>query len=221
MTATLTTFAQVWDLEVVRTAIAGPSPTHPRPTTGGTEKPTSTSLILGGDPNPFFGYCTTDDPNAFDQNYLYFDVSAYCVVDEDFANFGSSQTRQGFRDVTAAHEFLHAIQFSDDWFEDLWLMEGTAMFMEGQFRPTVKDRIRYLDYSALTSPSTPVDRGADGFEYGAWIWWRFLVEHLGELADPLVTARSREGVAGASTDTDGAGPDDRPGEQSLLAQGGG
>jgi hypothetical protein len=204
--ATMTTFAAVWDLEVVAYGYRGPLSDASSTEDGGNGKTDIYLADLGGAQNPFFGYCTTDDPNAFDQNYLYFDVSAYCVVDEDFANFGASQTPQGFRDVTAAHEFFHAIQFSYDWFEDLWLMEGTAMFMEGQFRPTVKDRIRYLDDSALTSPSTPVDRGAGGFEYGAWIWWRFLVEDFGELADPLAIREVWEHADGSS-DRDGGGPD--------------
>jgi hypothetical protein len=208
VTATLTTFRQVWDLEVENYGFQAPlSDDTSFPHNGGDGSTDIYLADLGGDLNPFFGYCTTDDPNAFDQGYVYYDVSAYCVVDEDFANFGSSQTRQEFRDVTAAHEFFHAIQFSYDWFEDLWLMEGTAMFMEGQFRPNVEDRIRYLDDSVLTSPGTPVDRGAGGFEYGAWIWWRFLVEDFGELADPLVIRQVWERVAGASTDTDGVGPD--------------
>jgi hypothetical protein len=206
VTASLTTFAQVWDLEVVTYGYRGPLSDASSAEDGGNGKTDIYLVDLGGDANPFFGYCTTDDPNAFDQDYLYFDVSAYCVVDEDFADFGSSQTPQEFRDVTAVHEFFHAIQFSYDWFEDLWLMEGTAMFMEGQFRPNVEDRIRYLDDSSLTSPSTPVDRGADGFEYGAWIWWRFLVEDFGELADPLVI-REVWGRADGSSDTDGGGPD--------------
>jgi hypothetical protein len=204
---TMNTFRAVYDLEVGTYGYRPPLSDASSTEDGGNGKTDIYLADLGGDPNPFFGYCTTDDPNAFDQGYAYYDVSAYCVVDEDFANFGSSQTRQEFRDVTAAHEFFHAIQFSYDWFEDLWLMEGTAMFMEGQFRPNVEDRIRYLDNSVLTSPGTPVDRGAGGFEYGAWIWWRFLVEDFGELADPLVIREVWEGVGGASTDTDGTGPD--------------
>jgi hypothetical protein len=209
VTATLTTFTQVWDLEVSTYGFQAPlSDDASFPHDGGDGRTDIYLADLGGDQIPYFGYCTTDDPNAFDQDYGYYDVSAYCVVDEDFANpaYGGIDPTDA-RDVTAAHEFFHAIQFGYDWLEDLWLMEGTAMFMEGQFRPNVKDRIRYLDDSALTSPPTPVDRGAGGFEYGAWIWWRFLVEELGELPNPLVIRHVWERVAGASTDTDGVGPD--------------
>jgi hypothetical protein len=207
VTATLSTFAQVWDLEVVTYGYQAPL-SDATSSNDGSDGRTDIYLVdLGGDSVPFFGYCTSDDPNVFDPSYSYFDVSAYCVLDEDFADFGSSETPQEFRDVTAAHEFFHAIQFSYDWFEDLWLMEGTAMFMEGQFRPTVEDRIRYLGDSVMTSPSTPVDRGADGFEYGAWIWWRYLTEELGELSDPVAVRQVWESAAAASVDTDGPGPD--------------
>jgi hypothetical protein len=206
--ATKTAFGGVYDLEVGTYGYHAPLSDASSNEDGGNGKTDIYLADLGGDATPFFGYCTTDDPNAFDQDYVYYDVSAYCVVDEDFANavYGGINPADA-RAVTGAHEFFHAIQFGYDWLEDLWLMEGTAMFMEGQFRPTVEDRIRYLDDSALTSPSTPVDRGADGFEYGAWIWWRFLVEELGELPNPLVIRQVWERVAGASTDTDGAGPD--------------
>jgi hypothetical protein len=205
--ATVATFAGVYDLEVGSYEFQAPLPDTSSP--GQSSSPETDIYLadLGRDPNPSFGYCTTDDPHAFDQGYLYYDVSAYCVVDEDFTNavYGGIDPVDA-RAVTAAHEFFHAIQFGYDWLEDLWLMEGTAMLMEGQFRPTVKDRIRYLDDSALTSPSTPVDLGDGGFEYGAWIWWRFLVEELGELPNPLVIRQIWEHADGSS-DTDGGGPD--------------
>src|SRR5919204_900177 len=206
VTATETTFAAVYDLEV---GDYGFRPPLPDGTRGGNSSTDVYLEDLGAD--GIFGYCTTDDPSRAP------DVYAYCVVDDDFAEFGDSQTPEEFRDVTAAHEFFHAIQFGYDVAEDLWLMEGTAMVMEGQFRPDVKDRIRYLDDSTLTSPPTPVDLGAGGFEYGAWIFWRFLIEDRGELADPLVIRQVWEAADGSS-DEDGPGPDAiGPDAYSLLA----
>jgi hypothetical protein len=163
-----------------------------------------------------FGYCTTDDPNPPGP---YYDVPAYCVLDNDFSplQFGNSQTPQEFRAVTAAHEFFHAIQFHYDWFEDLWLMEGTAMVMEDQYADGVNDNVNYLGHSALTSPRTPVDRGSGGFEYGAWIFWRFLIEDRGELANPLIIKQIWERADGSS-DEDGGGPDTvGPDDYSLQA----
>jgi hypothetical protein len=206
--ATLDTFADVYDLEVGLYDYLAPLPdTSSNPDNGGDGRIDIYMANIGGARPPLFGYCTTDDPHAFDPHYRFYDVSAYCVVDEDFVNFGNSQTPQQFREVTAAHEFFHAIQFHYDWFEDLWLMEGTAMFMEDQFADDVNDNVNYLDNSVMKAPLTPVDRGADGFEYGAWIWWRFLVEELGQQSDPQVIREVWESVAGASIDTDGPGPD--------------
>jgi hypothetical protein len=205
--ATLDTFADVYVLEVGAYDYLAPLPDTSSADDGGDGRTDIYMANIGADRPPLFGYCTTDDPNAFNPRYAFFDVSAYCVVDEDFANFGKSQTPQGFREVTAAHEFFHAIQFHYDWFEDLWLMEGTAMFMEDQFADGVNDNVNYLGNSVMISPWTPVDRGADGFEYGAWIWWRFLVEDLRQQADPQVIREVWESVAGASIDTDGPGPD--------------
>jgi hypothetical protein len=205
---TKSTFARVWDLEIDEYRY--------RPPLSDGDGFTDIYLRDLGSQG-FFGYCTTDDPNASSTSYPYSDVWAYCVVDNDFSQqqFGDSQTSQEFREVTAAHEFFHAIQYGYDSREDLWLIEGTAMFMEGQFRPTVKDRIRYLQDSALTSPGTPVDRGANGFEYGAWIFWRFLVEDMADPdlgppaptpLNPLVIRQIWERADGSS-DTDGVGPD--------------
>jgi hypothetical protein len=193
--ATETTFAAVYDLEVETYGFLAPLPDGSR---GGNSK---TDIYLRDIGPNLFGYCTSDVSTPTP------DIHAYCVVDDDFAEFGNSQTPQSFRDVTAAHEYFHAIQFAYDSLEDLWLMEGTAMLMEGEFRPDVDDRIDYLANSALTSPETPVDFGRDGFEYGAWVFWRFLVEQLDELGNPLVIRQIWERAAGASTDTDGPGPD--------------
>jgi hypothetical protein len=205
--ATLDTFAGVYDLEVGAYGFLAPIPDNTSRNNGGNGKTDIYLADLGGDRAPFFGYCTTDDPHAFAAGYRYYDVSAYCVVDEDFANFGSSETPQGFREVTAAHEYFHAIQFHYDWFEDLWLMEGTAMFMEDQYADDVNDNVNYLVQSSILSPWIPVDRGEEGFEYGAWIWWRFLTEEVGQLADPQMIREVWEGVAGAHIDTDGPVPD--------------
>jgi hypothetical protein len=163
-----------------------------------------------------FGYCTTDDPNP---SGPYSDFPAYCVLDNDFspAQFGDSQTPQEFRDVTAAHEFFHAIQFHYDYFEDLWLMEGTAMVMEDQYADDVNDNVNYLGQSPLTSPGTPVDRGSGGFEYGAWIFWRFLIEDRSELTNPVIIKQIWERADGSS-DEDGGGPDTvGPNDYSLQA----
>ena len=126
-----------------------------------------------------FGYCTSDDPHAYEFSAPWA-VSAYCVLDDDYrqGQYGIGQTPLEYLQVTAAHEFFHAVQFAYDWFEDYALMEGSAMWMEGQVYPAVIDRINYLGRSALARPGVPLDTGAGGFEYGAWLFWRFLTEKV-------------------------------------------
>jgi hypothetical protein len=48
----------------------------------------------------------------------------------------------------------------------------------GAVYPDVIDRINYLSRSALSRPGVPLDTGAGGFEYGAWLFWRFLSENV-------------------------------------------
>ncbi len=127
-----------------------------------------------------FGFCTSDDPNA--NVPTIYSVSAYCVVDNDYSasQYGIDHTAQEFLEVTSAHEFNHASQFSYDWLDDYWLLEGTATNMEETVYPDVNDNVTFLElWSPLSRPGSPLDRGGTGdSEYGSWIFWRFLQETI-------------------------------------------
>jgi hypothetical protein len=123
-----------------------------------------------------YGYCTMDDPA---------DRAAYCVVDDDFADFASSPEKS--LRVTAAHEFFHAVQFAYDPFADYWVMEGTAAWVEDEVYDSINDNLQYLSRSSLRFPAMPldfIDRDTRSFDYepnwmyGSWIWWRFLTEYF-------------------------------------------
>ncbi len=124
----------------------------------------------------FFGYCTTDDDAAWYARR----VSAYCVLDDDYldAELRLASPLAGLR-ATAAHELFHAVQFNYDWLEDLWLMEGTATWMEDVAFPGVHDSLRYLRLSPVGRPGVPLDVGRGGYLYGNWIFWRYAAERLG------------------------------------------
>jgi hypothetical protein len=121
-----------------------------------------------------YGYCTTDDPELLSR----WDVSAYCVLDDDFARdqFGASPL-DSLR-VTAAHELFHAVQFGYDLGEDPWLMESTAAWIEDEVHDDVDDNRRYLDDSPLSHPHRPLDSGL----YGPWVFFRFMAEYFGNPA---------------------------------------
>ncbi len=109
-----------------------------------------------------YGYCTSDDPNATSPSYPYGDISAYCVLDDDFAanQFPGVTGLDAFR-VTAAHEFFHAVQAAYDFFDDLVLIEGTAVWMEDEVYDDINDNYQYFAASALQRPDVPFDLGRD------------------------------------------------------------
>ena len=52
--------------------------------------------------------------------------------------------------MTAAHEFFHAVQFAYNAFQDSWLLESTAAWVEDEAFDSVNDNYQYLRSSALT-----------------------------------------------------------------------
>jgi hypothetical protein len=166
----------VWDTEIDALGYRQPKSDGSSANNGGDGRLDVYLLDLGAD--GLFGYCTTDDPNTTN-GYSYFDFSAYCAVDNDFLDFCgdlacSPEQAEKFLKVTAAHEFFHAVQFAYDATEDIAFMEQTAMWIEDEVYDDVNDSRRYLRRSALTNPAKPIDYGAGGYEYGNWIFWRFV-----------------------------------------------
>jgi hypothetical protein len=194
---TIDEFENVWDGEVSALGFRAPKSDSKSQNHGPNGKTDIYLADVGGE--QVYGYCTTDDPHSgylYSSRYPYADVSAYCVVDEDFARsqFPSKDPRTNLQ-VTAAHEFFHAIQFAYDFYEDAWLMEGTAASMEDEIYDDADDNYQYLAASPLARPHVPVDRSSNNFfkpsflnRYGAWIFWRFMTEYLGDSGarDPLV-----------------------------------
>lgn len=150
-----------------------------------------------------YGYCTTDDPHL-QSNYLFFDMSAYCVVDNNYTEpvFGAHSALENL-EVTAAHEFFHAIQFAYDAFEDQWLLEATATWMEDEVYDDVNDNRQYLPAGPLAKPNVPLDKGGQCCHvYGDWIFFRYLSETF---SPGLMKSIWKN--ADGSSDTDGAGAD--------------
>ncbi|HET6562719.1 MAG TPA: MXAN_6640 family putative metalloprotease [Marmoricola sp.] len=133
-----------------------------------------------------YGYCATDDPAAGSNAT----VSAFCALDDDFSavQFGGDPLEN--LQVTAAHEFFHAVQYAYDWLEDGWLLEGTAAWVEDELYDEVDDNLQYLPRSPLTDPYVAMDDAGSGRNlYGSWIFWRYLAERFpaqGGTGMPLV-----------------------------------
>ena len=125
-----------------------------------------------------YGYCTSDQP--IPNPPPSYDAWAYCVLDNDYdsGQFPTNTPLENLQ-VTAAHEYFHAVQFAYDAFEDGWFMEATATWAEDELYDDVDDNLQYLPNSPLTKPGRPLDSFSDGGEqYGAWIFFRFLTEGL-------------------------------------------
>ncbi|GAB2969642.1 MXAN_6640 family putative metalloprotease [Nocardioides montaniterrae] len=125
-----------------------------------------------------YGYCTSDDPDMTD-----YAVSAYCVLDNNFsqAEFPTNTPMENVQ-VTAAHEFFHAVQFSYDIGEDDWIKEATATWAEDQLYTDVNDNLQYLRYSPISNPGLPMDVNNSHW-YGTWIFFRYLTERVAPQMD--------------------------------------
>ncbi len=109
--------------------------------------------------------------------------AGYIVVDNDFAGFATNQPIEAL-EVTLAHEYHHVVQFGFGYDPAAtWFMEQTATFEEttvswrpAQLRP-------YLEAFGSHAYQR-LDLCNGYFEYGAWLWPRFIVERWGW--EPLV-----------------------------------
>ncbi|MFN8189025.1 MAG: MXAN_6640 family putative metalloprotease [Nocardioidaceae bacterium] len=127
-----------------------------------------------------YGYCTVDGATAKKT------MPAYCVLDNNFAEF-TNHTPQQNRQVTAAHEFFHAIQFNYDYLEDPWFMEVTSTWAEDELYDNVNDNVQYLAGGQIGLPNWSLDLFENGgtYHYGNWIWLRYLTEKFPKRAGGL------------------------------------
>lgn len=203
---TLSVLEHVWAKEIVEFGFRPPKPDDTSKNHGPDGKLDVYLADLGAD--GLYGYCTTDDPDVATTPSGPWDGSAYCALDNDFAASQFSGAASGVEalEVTAAHEFFHAVQFAYDIGEDRWFMEATAVWMEDQVYDEVDDNYQYLESSQLKRPGIPLDLGlsdssdpVSSFQYGAFVFFRYVTESL---ADPLVIRRMWEFADGKA-----GGPD--------------
>lgn len=130
----------------------------------------------------FYGLCRPDRQTRTSPGH--------CVVDDDFSarQFAGGVSGTPALQVTAAHEFLHNIQFGYDAWDDFWFFESPATWMEDEVFPLVNDNLQYLPVSPVSATGfwLPLDifepdlsKPESANKYGAWILWRYLSERLG------------------------------------------
>jgi hypothetical protein len=201
---TSATFDKVWRTEVTGYGYRKPRSDLSSPRHGPNGKLDIFIADLGS--MGLYGYCTSDDPKRGYRRA----VSAYCVVDDDFSRnqFQSGAFGVAALRVTAAHEFFHAVQFAYDWREDLWLMEGSATWIEDEVYDGINDNRQYLAMSPISPQDFwhPLDwfdtdstRPGSLYRYGNWIFFRYLSERYDRDIVRSIWRRA-DGNAGAPND---------------------
>jgi hypothetical protein len=177
---TLATFRQVFSMEVSQFGFSRPLSDRRVRSHGPNAKPDIYLADLGS--RGIYGLCRPDRQTRTSPGH--------CVIDDDFSarQFAGGASGKAALQVTAAHEFLHNIQFGYDAWDDFWFFESTATWMEDEVFPLVNDNLQYLPVSPVSAtwfwlpldifePDTSKPESAN--KYGTWILWRYLSERLG------------------------------------------
>ena len=198
-------------IERVRSIYVAAGYRAPRPDAGQGGSTKTDIYLADVGSQQMYGFCTSD-MEVPDQPQTW-DAWAYCVLDNDFSSdqFPTNTPLENLQ-VTAAHEYFHAVQLAYDAFEDSWFKEATATWVEDELYDDVDDNLQYLEQSSLARPGQPLDTfDPDAVpQYGNWIFFRFLTEQIDTAQGGLPTLvrdmwERADGAAG--------GPDD----YSILA----
>ena len=93
--------------------------------------------------------------------------SGYVVMDDDYTDFGGDPAT--LMRTTAAHEYNHVLQLAYDAFQDGWLFESTAIWMEDRVHD---DTNEYLDFLPAWTQfdEIPLARTFRDKHYGSGVW---------------------------------------------------
>jgi hypothetical protein len=125
-----------------------------------------------------FGYAAPDRGQIPKGHRLPRRLHSYLVLDNDYNPFQYTGTKPlADLEVTFAHEYCHILQMGYDAYQDAWMAESTAVWMEDQVYNGINDYLRYvrrwvhLDRTPLTANAIS--------EYGATVWNEWLVRQYG------------------------------------------
>lgn len=131
-----------------------------------------------------YGYAAPDPHQKGTRRY------AYLVLDNDYKGFPNSPINS--LKVTVAHEYNHVLQFNYDTFQDSWLFEDTATWMEEQVYPAINDYLNYLPAFAKGSELPMTGRSIKIYAEAVFNHW--LSGHYGAQVIRDVWAASQAGV---------------------------
>jgi hypothetical protein len=141
---------------------------------------------LGG--SGIYGYSAVD-PDQSQLTETDRSQYGYIVIDNDFqqSEFPSYASPLTPLQVTVAHEYNHLIQFNYDAIQDTWMLESTAVWMEGKVYPEAHDYLQYLP-GWVKNTDVPLTsfNGNDPNDprnikvYGSAVWEKWLEGRYGQ-----------------------------------------
>ena len=102
-------------------------------------------------------------------------MTSYMVMRHNYDGFPNTSLEN--IQVTAAHEFFHAIQFGYDGWEESWVLEATAVQMEEMVYDDINDCYQYMP-SWFQSPHQSLNLDSDDRWYGSYIFFEYVTSHL-------------------------------------------
>jgi hypothetical protein len=105
-------------------------------------------------------------------------MHGYLVLDNDYDPFQYPGTKPlADLEVTFAHEYCHILQMNYDAYQDAWMAESTAVWMEDQVYNGINDYLRYVR-RWVRLYRTPLTANSIR-EYGDAVWNEWLVRRYG------------------------------------------
>jgi len=130
-------------------------------------------------PNFYYGYTASEELRGDNENSLTIEeinaLTSYMVIRNNYNGFPLPELAA--LQVTVAHEFFHAIQYGYDGWEQIWLMEATAVWMEEANFDDVNDCYQYM-VNWFNVPEEALDT-LSSHMYGSYIFFKYIDEHLG------------------------------------------
>ena len=137
-----------------------------------------TDIYLAQVGGALFGYAAPDRNQATGGRRLPRRLYGYLVLDNDYDSFEFPGTKpRDVLEVTLAHEYSHIVQFGYDAFQDAWLAESSAVWMEDQVYDGVDDYLRYVR-RWVRRYDTPLTANSIK-EYGSAVWNQWLARRYG------------------------------------------
>ena len=147
-----------------------------------------------------FGHTNADPPLTPGLN----SVTSYIVIDNDFTDpvYTPYNPIEGLQ-MTAAHEYHHAIQYGYNYFFDIWFAEATSTWIEDEVYDPINQLYEYLPgymrNSTLSLDAPPPFSKVNGAGYGRCIFNRHLAERYGQdilkaIWGRLATLSSPDGI---------------------------